>query len=66
MMGLGLREEYFWLKGILESEQNRPHHRPALLRLIQLYERRWTGRPEADPTVVSLSVKRLRRLLKQD
>lgn len=65
-MGLGLREEYFWLKGILESEQNRPHHRPALLRLIQLYEDRWTARPKADPTVVALSVRMLRSVLKQD
>lgn len=65
-MGLGLREEYFWLKGILESEQNRPHHRPALLRLIQLYEDRWTDRPKADPTIVAISVNRLKKMLKQD
>jgi hypothetical protein len=63
---MGLREEYFWLKGILESEQNRPHHRPALLRLIQLYEDRWTDRPKADPIIVAISVNRLKKMLKQD
>jgi hypothetical protein len=63
---MGLREEYFWLKGILESEQNRPHHRPALLRLIQLYEDRWTDRPKADPIIVAISVNSLKKMLKQD
>jgi hypothetical protein len=65
-MGMGLREEHFWLKRIITSDRNRPHHRPALLRLIELYERKWMSNQDVNRVLVSMSVKDLRSCLKQD
>jgi len=62
---MGLREEYFWLKGIIESPKNRSHHRPALRTLVDLYEKRWARRTGIRQDLVSISVHALRDLMKQ-
>lgn len=62
---MSMRDEYFWLKGIIESPKNRSHHRPALRRLIDLYEAKWTGRSGIKPALIAISVNALREGLKQ-
>lgn len=63
---MGLRDEHFWLKKIVTSDRNRSHHRPALIRLIDLYEQKWSAKPDVNHVLVSMSVKDLRQCLKQN
>lgn len=62
---MGLKEEYFWLKRIVESDKNESHHRPALRRLIDLYAQKWNRRKGIRQDLVSISVKALRDFLRQ-
>jgi len=62
---MGLKEEYFWLKRIVESRDNQSHHRPALRRLIDLYEQKWSRRKDIRQDMVSISVRALRDFLRQ-
>ena len=55
-----MKEEYQWLKRIIESSNNTLKHRPALLRLIDLYESKWSHK-----NLIKISVLNLRFILKQ-
>lgn len=55
-----MKEEYQWLKRIIESPKNTIRHRPALLRLIDLYESKWPSKK-----LVKICVLNLRFILKQ-
>jgi hypothetical protein len=63
---MGLREEYFWLKRIIESPKNRSHHRPALKTLVDLYEKRWVGKAGTKQNLVSISIHALKDLMRPE
>ena len=55
-----MKEEYKWLRRIIKSPKNTLKHRPALLRLIDLYESKWSHK-----NLIKISVLNLRFILKQ-
>jgi hypothetical protein len=62
---MGLREDYFRVKAIVESPKNGPQHRPALRRIIDLYEAKWLSRIKTNVSLVRVSANALRAIIRQ-
>ena len=60
-----MKKDYFWIKRIMECGTNENKHRPALLMLIELYEKKWKSRPNANLVLLSVGIKSLKHSLKQ-
>ncbi len=60
-----MKKDYFWIKRIIECGTNENKHRPALLMLIKLFEKKWKAHPSVNPSFLNMSLKSLNYCLKQ-
>jgi len=60
-----MKKDYFWLKCIIECRSNETKHRPALIMLIKLYEKKWRAMPNVNLALLQVGIKSLKHSLKQ-
>ena len=60
-----MKEEYFWLKKVIECSANEQKHKPALIVLLRLYEQKWKAKEDMNQMLLQVSLKSLKHSLKQ-